>query len=184
MDGLAFAREIGTPLTAHLSIHWGGTSTADDPDGKLLAKFREGLDKWLQRQEIPGGLTAIWIRERQRNKRAHSRSEVTHAHVLLHLPDRYKRNGPWREALMRTVERLVDRQGEGNLHDRTFPENPDGKYFLKGATPAAWREWHVPERWQSRRGEGVIEGKRCGTTENIGPAARRRWREATRATSS
>ena len=28
--------------------------------------------------------------------------------------------------------------------------------------------------WRKR--QGLIVGKRCGTTENIGPAARERWR--------
>jgi len=28
-----------------------------------------------------------------------------------------------------------------------------------------------------RKAQGIIHGKHCGTTENIGPAARRRWME-------
>jgi hypothetical protein len=32
----------------------------------------------------------------------------------------------------------------------------------------------VPKTW--RKGQGLIVGKRCGTTENIGPAARQRRR--------
>jgi len=28
MEGLAFARQTGTPLNAHLTIHWGGTGAA------------------------------------------------------------------------------------------------------------------------------------------------------------
>jgi len=64
MEAVAFAREIGTPLNAHATIHWVGTKLGDDPDGRLFAKVREGFDKWLKRQGIPGGLTAIWVRER------------------------------------------------------------------------------------------------------------------------
>ena len=56
----------------------------------------------------------------------------------------------------------------------TFPSNPDGKYFLKGGTPAAWDEFSLPDKWRSKLGEGLIEGKRCGTTQNIGPTARLR----------
>ena len=64
MAAVAFAHEIGTPLNAHVTIHWVGTGAGDDPDGKQFAKVREGFDKWLTRQGIPGGLTAIWVRER------------------------------------------------------------------------------------------------------------------------
>ena len=69
--------------------------------------------------------------------------------------------------------------GNGNLDDRTialtFPNNPDGKYLLKGATRAVWDSYNSPDKWRNKRGEGVIEAKRCGTTQNIGPAARKRW---------
>ena len=59
----------------------------------------------------------------------------------------------------------------------TFPDNPDGKYLLKGATRAVWNAYRVPDKWRSKRGEGMVDGKRCGTTQNIGPAARRQWHE-------
>jgi hypothetical protein len=65
MEAVAFAREVGTPLNAHATIHWAGTKVGDDPDGRLFAKVREGFDKWLKRQGIPRGLTAIWVRERR-----------------------------------------------------------------------------------------------------------------------
>ena len=75
MEGLFFAREIGKPLNTHLIIHWGGTLAGDDSDGNLFAKFRYLLDKRLRRKfGIP--LTAIWVRERHRNKRTRQQSEV------------------------------------------------------------------------------------------------------------
>ena len=64
MAAVTFACEIGTPLNAHATIHWVGTKVGDDPDGKLFAKVREGFDKWLKRNEVPYGLTGIWVRER------------------------------------------------------------------------------------------------------------------------
>ena len=75
MEGLFFAREIGKPLNTHLIIHWGGTLAGDDADGKLFAKFRYLLDRRFRRKfGIP--LTAIWVRERHRNKRTRQQSEV------------------------------------------------------------------------------------------------------------
>ena len=65
------------------------------------------------------------------------------------------------------------------LDDRTieltFPANPDGKYLLKGGTTAVWDAFDLPDKWRSKLGEGVIDGKRCGSTQSIGPAVRKRW---------
>jgi hypothetical protein len=47
------------------------------------------------------------------------------------------------------------------LDDRTieltFPANPDGKYLLQGGTPAVRNAFGLPDKWQSRLGEGVID---------------------------
>lgn len=149
MEGLAFAREIGTPLIAHLTIHWGGTGAGDDPDGSLYAWFRHLLDKRLKRQGILGGLTAIWVLERHRNKRTPQFSEVVHSHLLLHLPSHFERS-PYREVFQQVVEELVELVGDDILDDRTialtFPNNPDGKYFLKGATLAVWDRYNSPDK--------------------------------------
>jgi hypothetical protein len=154
---------------SHHSLGWhvGG----DDPDGEIFAKLRYLLDKRFRRKYgIP--LTAIWVRERHRNKRTQQQSEVVHSHLLLHLPSRR------REPVRRDVEQLVSLVARQILDDRTieltFPADPDGKYVLKGGTPEVWEAFGLPDRWRSRLGEGVIEGKRCGVTQNIGPAARNR----------
>jgi hypothetical protein len=173
MEGLSFAREIGMPLNTHLIIHWGGTLAGDDPNGKLFAKFRYLLDLRFRRKfGIP--LTGIWVRERHRNKRTRQQSEVIHSHLLLHLPSR------WRAALRQDAEQLVTLVARTILDDRTieltFPTNPDGKYLLKGGTQAVWEDFRLPQKWRSKLGEGLIDGKRCGVTQNIGPAARSRRR--------
>jgi hypothetical protein len=73
---------------------------------------------------------------------------------------------------------LIDRHGRGNYADHTlkltFPRNPNGLYLLKGGGRDVWKAFGVPKSW--RKGQGLIAGKRCGTTENVGPAARQRWR--------
>jgi hypothetical protein len=53
----------------------------------------------------------------------------------------------------------------------TFPRNPNGVYLIKGGGPNVWRKFGVPRCW--RKPQGLIFGKRCGVTENIGAAARR-----------
>ena len=62
----------------------------------------------------------------------------------------------------------------------TFPLHPDGLYLIKGGGPNVWRKFAVPHYW--RKAKGFIHGKRCGVTENIGAAARRRWRAQQKAT--
>ena len=80
MEAVGFAKAIGVPLVAHLTIHWSLTDIDDDPEGKLFAKLREGLHKWLHRRGI--AFAAIWARERQ----CRGQSDVEHSHLLFHLP--------------------------------------------------------------------------------------------------
>lgn len=48
----------------------------------------------------------------------------------------------------------------------------DGLYALKGGGPKVWKLFpRIRKEW--RRPQGLIFGKRCGTTQNLGPAARR-----------
>ena len=76
------------------------------------------------------------------------------------------------------LERLIDRHGHGNYANYTlkltFPRNPNGIYLLKGGGPDVWRKFGVPR--SCRKSQGLIFGKRCGVTENIGVAARQRLR--------
>jgi hypothetical protein len=142
----------------------------NDPDGRRFAKVREGLDKWLQRADIPGGLTAIWVRER----RSGGVAEAEHNHMLFHLPHPYKTGRKHRQ-IVHALERLIDRHGEANYLDctlkLTFPSNPNGIYLLKGGGRDIWRKYAVPSIW--REPQGFIVGKRCGVTENLGPKARK-----------
>jgi hypothetical protein len=178
IEAVAFARQIGLPLMAHLTIHWAFTDVGDDPDGKLFAKFREGLDKWARRQGFP--LTGIWARERI----ARGQAEAVHCHLLFHLPVRQCSGKGLREvkdAIYRLINRhgrrAGDKRGGGYWAEEVIKivihDNPDGKYLIKGGGPDVWERFGV--RKEDRRSQGIIHGKRCGTTENIGPAARSPW---------
>jgi hypothetical protein len=169
MEAAAFAGFLGTPLNAHVTIHWVGTKLGDDPHGQLFAKVREGFDKLLKRRGVEGGLTGIWVRER----RSGGSAAVTHSHMLFHLPHPSIR-GRKRKQVEEAFERLIDRHGDGNYagytFKLTFPNKPDGLYLIKGGGDNVWRTFGVPMSWRSA--QGIIQGKRCGTTENIGRAAR------------
>jgi hypothetical protein len=156
---------------AHLTIHWAYTDIGDDPDGRLFAKFREGLSKWACRHGFP--LTGIWARERQSS----GQSDVVHCHLLFHLPVEYCRGTRLLE-VEAALYRLIKRHGHDYwadeviklvIHDK--PPYPDGKYLIKGGGSKVWRRFRV--RNEHRRLQGIVHGKRCGTTQNISPNARR-----------
>jgi hypothetical protein len=118
----------GLPLVAHLTVHWSLTDIGDDPGGKLFAKVRGGLDKWLDRQAIV--FAAAWARERQ----CSGQSDVEHCHLLFHLPVEY-RSGK-RLAQINGAMRLVRLHGGDILHEKATDlrvhADPDGKYLIKG----------------------------------------------------
>ena len=106
MEAVRFAKMIGLPLVAHLTVHWSLTDVTDDPDGKLFAKVREGLDKWLDRHGVE--FAGVWARERQ----AGGQSDVVHCHLLFHLPVEY-RTGKKLRQVEEAISRLVKRHGRG-----------------------------------------------------------------------
>jgi hypothetical protein len=170
IEAVDFAKSVDLHLVAHLTIHWSLTDVGDDPNGKLLAKVREGLSKWLRRRGIV--FAAAWARERQ----AGGQSDVEHCHLLFHLSVEY-RKGARLLQVEAAISRLVRRYGGGVLHKRAIdlrlhdrPPYPDGKYLIKGGGPKVWKRFRL--RKEHRRLQGIIHGKRCGTTENIGPAVR------------
>jgi hypothetical protein len=170
IEAVKFAKLIDLPLVAHLTIHWSLTDAGDDPNGNLFAKFREGLDKWLHGHRIE--FVGAWARERQ----SRGQSDVVHCHLLFHLAVEY-RKGKRLLQVEEAIHRLVKRHGRDVTDERAIKlvihENPDGKYLIKGGGPKVWKRFRL--RKEHRRLQGIIYGKRCGTTENIGPAARRRW---------
>jgi hypothetical protein len=98
-----------------------------------------------------------------------------HCHLLFHLPVEY-RSGKRLLQVEDAISRLVTRHGRDITHERavdlTIWRDPDGKYLIKGGGPKVWKRFRV--RKKDRRLLGIIHGKRCGVTENIGAAARKR----------
>ena len=82
IEAVKFAKSIGLPLVAHLTIHWSGTVAWDDPDGTRFAKVREGLAKVLNRRGIP--VAWVWCRE------CKNHTDIVHSHLLFHLPAEYR----------------------------------------------------------------------------------------------
>jgi hypothetical protein len=150
------------PWVAHLTIHWAYTDVGDGPDGKLFAKFHEGLDKWAQRHGF--ALTGIWARERL----SRGQAEAVHCHLLFHLPMQF-RSGKGLREVEAAIYRLVnghgrrdgDKSGDGYWAEEVIKlvihENPDGKYFIKRGGPEVWKLFSI--RKEHRRSQGIIHGK-------------------------
>jgi hypothetical protein len=166
IEAVDFAKSIALHLVAHLTIHWAYTDVGDDPDGKLFAKVREGLDKWLRRRGIV--FAGAWCIERM----SRGQAEVVHCHLLFHLPFEYRTKRKLQVEV--AIYRLLKRHGKGywaeQAIDLRIHENPDGKYLIKGGGPKVWKRFRL--RKEHRRLQGIIHGKRCGTTQNIGRARR------------
>jgi len=170
IEAADFAKLIDLPLVAHLTIHWSLTDANDDPHGTLFAKLREGLNKWLHRGRI--AFAAAWCRERQSG----GQSDVVHCHLLFHLPVEYRTAARLLE-VEAAIGRLVRLHGGAISHEKAtnlrVHDNPDGKYLIKGGGPKVWRLFRL--RKEHRRLQGIIHGKRCGTTQNIGRSAREQF---------
>ena len=191
-SAVRFAELIHLPLNAHVTIHWSLTDVNDDPNGELFAKIRDGVARWLRRRGIP--LTGIWVRE----KRSGGQAEAEHAHFIFHLPVNWldgaklidKSGGvegcaellQLEAALHRIVAQYAGRPDDyavklklptdGGLPGPCNGRSYDGLYALKGGGPKVWKLFpRIRKEW--RRPQGLIFGKRCGTTQNLGPAARR-----------
>ena len=166
IEAVEFAKLIDLPLVAHLTIHWAYTNVGDDPDGKRFAKVREGLAKWLRRHGIV--FAAAWCIERM----SRGQAEVVHCHLLFHLPVEYRAKRKLQ--VEAAIYRLIKRHGRGywaeEVIDLRIHDNPDGKYLIKGGGREVWKLFRL--RKEHRRLQGIIFGKRCGVTQNIGPAAR------------
>ena len=51
--------------------------------------------------------------------------------------------------------------------------DPDGLYLIKGGGPTVWKLFpRIRKEW--RKAQGIIFGKRCGTSQSLGPGARLR----------
>lgn len=136
-------------------------------DDVKLRRAQERLSKWCKRCGF--SLVWLWVREIGKN-------EGRNTHILVHVPPK------WAKPFRAEFERAFEREG-GAVRDQAIlckrANRPGGKlaYMLKGMSDA------VPEQLEQAigmlikvKGQGVVLGKRTGTTENIGQAARNRRR--------
>ncbi|MEL1251905.1 hypothetical protein [Aurantiacibacter gilvus] len=169
-----YAREIGLPFTRMTTIHWKAAGVPLDGMARATGRFIDLLTKTLARH---GSKTAwLWVHENGDKK-------GWHCHLLFHLPaslagriTRLQRGWlrritgkPYKRGVIHSKPiggRLGDEEANPEHHALNLAEAFG--YVLKGASPEAGEHFEL-ERLEPG---GLIVGKRCGTSQNIGQKAR------------
>lgn len=167
LDAWRFAEHLDQRPNYFLTVHLAKLDGGGDPIHRE-ARWRERMSKWLrERSRAP---TWLWWRE-------HGHLAGEHFHMLLHLPAELADE-------FETMARFAwVGDGEPEAIDLR-PANGDEAmigYALKDMTRRDWRALDLSQRlWSHYRklakaSTKPIDGKRAGTTENIGLAARARY---------
>jgi len=153
------ARCIGLPLNLFVTIRWKHTTIGNDNFLRLFQAACKRMDAFCRRR----GFSPTWIYVHE------APDGKANTHFLIHVPRRHQKAFEaklpvWFEA---TDESAIDVQPR---HRRTGPDKRLA-YMCKGTDiVTASRNGGRAKR------QGTIAFKRCGTTGNIGPAARARFK--------
>lgn len=154
----AFAARTNRPLNRFVSISWSLADGDNDPR-RRGALLQERARHWLKRKGHD--LASIYVHE-------HDKAKGPHTHIVAHIPQglgaEFERNLPrWIGGL--PVERMLDVRpaDEGAV-----------LYMLKDVNPNDHPGLGIPRGHRLKRSTRPIRGKRCGTSQALGPAARRR----------
>lgn len=164
MDACAYAAEIGRPLNVAVDINWSRTSAGEDEKGLLFASFRKAAGRFL-RERGAEGLTCIWARELPP-----APVPRPNAHLNLYVPARLF------DTFVKHAHTFLPAGCVGLSSEAVYIQAIGGtggdhirrnEYLVKGAHPKARLKIK-----RARSFQGRIIGKRCGTSEDIGPSAR------------
>ena len=155
------AARIGLPLDRFVTVAWLLTGT-----GHLSAdawqRGRNRICQWIR--DRGGKVAFIWTHE---NPTSASGDDIPNTHILVHLPGHISKT-----AFARQVETAFDALDGGvDVQPRVIGDNDDTRlnYMIKGASQQTC--WAYGGR-RKRGGQGIVPIKRCGTSQNIGRAAR------------
>jgi hypothetical protein len=159
MEAAAFADAQGSPLNIAVTINWLLCNQRGD-DRAQLARLQRCLTEVARR--LGFSLTWCWGRESTRHG-------ADHVHIALHWPPWMMPDG----SLLAAIERIVQ-----PAHERAIDIQPANgrwiEYMLKGIREIDGKHLGLSRSPGWPRRQGTIEGKRCGTSANIGLAARQR----------
>jgi hypothetical protein len=169
------ASHIGKPLNRMLTVHFDAAGISDPV--KATGQLLKLMGDWLRCNNT--GITAVWVREA-------GAAKGEHVHILLSVPPNkitsfnrmqrgwFKKIGAaWKRGVYKSCPIGGSHKLAFNpLCSRLYKQALSGAlhYLMKGADAQARTVHGI-----SKRGDGgELWGKRCGTTENIGRAARLR----------
>ena len=169
------------PFNRFITISWFKADIDDEQAPGLIAHFLKMSGGWVRSQQ--GQFAWLYVRE------CDPRSAIgSHVHILVHVPPHLatsfgRRLRGWIAGATgkRYVKGTIKSRAVGRS-SRTFENNHDAymvnlvqviAYVLKGAAPEARRVLKLPGPYRP----GPVVGKRIGTSQNIGQAARNdaRW---------
>ncbi len=161
------AKHFGMNLNTAVTIHWalaGGVGTWRERRATLFERVRH----WLSRQGAPW--TAVWVSE------TGQLGKDVHSHLACHLP---------RHISLADFESYLRKQ-LATEETRVLVVKPIAgpfglagwrKYMLKALPSDLHAAYGIPNRENFKQSQGLVLGKRCGITQNIGPTARKRRME-------
>jgi hypothetical protein len=166
---------IGFPLTRFISIHWQAAGIPLDGMATATRRFVDLLTKALARHGSPTAW--LWVHEGGIDKGGH-------CHLLVHVPPKLVRivsglqkgwlrritGRPYRAKVVKSIPvggRLGCEASMPAVHALNL-DNVLG-YVLKGADADAVATFNLKQQEFA----GRVIGKRCGTSQNIGPKARK-----------
>lgn len=176
IDATDFALALGFGFNRFVTIHWEAGGVTDDL--AATGRWLKLVGDWIRSR---GGTVAyVWVRENGPGK-------GSHVHILMHLPPALsdpfnRRQRGWLKACGAVSKKGVLKSRPIGRDLRHFagdgPARPTYEanlkavvdYILKGADDATRQALEIG---RSEPG-GVIVGKRCGASQNIGADARRR----------
>lgn len=170
-DASLHAFKVGLPLNRFITIDW---ELAGIPLQEMVGAsgdFWDLLKKWLARRGF--GTARVYVHENAPD------SVGGHCHMLVHVPPecvrrlvgaqkRWLRNitgRPYRKGVIKSVA-IGRRLGLETANPSLYRSNLDETvaYMCKGALRPPSPRWSQPG--------GLVMGKRCGTSQNIGKKAR------------
>lgn len=170
LHAVSFADAVGRPLNAFVTVNFHHTPCPPDRVSAAFERLRDNhFTRWLRynsrspyRRDL-GPPTYVWCVE--------DASNHTHVHWMVHVPKAIRR--PFEDRLPRWVETVA-----GEVHSTTnaiHVEPVEGakglaRYLMKGIEPRVAKFYRIDAVSQGR-----VQGKRCGISESLGPAARSRW---------
>lgn len=168
------AERLGLRFNRHWTIHYQMAGIAEADAARFIGKLNKLVREYSTRNH--GDYAAIWVRESGEGKGGH-------VHILMHLPARLSLKGRTRlwvrlaggrcQSGVSYIRAVAGRLSAAESGAEQYAANAEivRHYLMKGAAIEV-RKLLGLERFPCEQGQ--IIGKRCGTSQNLGIAARNR----------